>query len=542
MFYANTSSNQSFFLTLTGLSVLVAGDTLTIGGVVYTAGAAENIGTRTFQLYSSGSVAIDIRNTCQSLIRVVNRAAASVVYGYYQSGSSDLPGQMLFQSRTVGASAFTALSSRAGWSTPSLPTSGSVTSNTSTNNAQKNFVYYSKPSQPEAVPLGNKFPIGSADKAILRIIALRDSLFVLKEDGVFRIYGEPAVANGLSVSPLDYTTILISPESARRLNNQIFAHTSQGIVAISETGVQIMSHPIEGEINNLINLNLSLLQTSSFGVSNESDRAYYFFCLSNPGDSGPTQYWRYNTITNCWTHGTLAKTCGAVDPYDNKLKLGNATNNIIDVERKSLNYSDYADYQSTQTISSVAGTTVYISSSDTITVGSVIYQTSTLFGTVVATDPILGTVTTSLPINFTNGSVDVLAAIPCTIQWLPITFGNPGISKQVREISLLFKSDFNGTATASFTSDVNPTTNSETLLGGNVGGWGLFAWGGVSETSLGVPWGGDNRRRPIRISVPRNQQRNSLLNISFSHSYAYSPWQLQGVSVVGNEVSNRIGI
>ena len=449
---------------------------------------------------------------------------------------------MLFQSRTVGASAFTALSSRAGWSNPSLPTSGSVTSNTSTNNAQKNFVYYSKPSQPEAVPLGNKFPIGSADKAILRIIALRDSLFVLKEDGVFRIYGEPAVANGLSVSPLDYTTILISPESARRLNNQIFAHTSQGIVAISETGVQIMSHPIEGEINNLINLNLSLLQTSSFGVSNESDRAYYFFCLSNPGDSGPTQYWRYNTITNCWTHGTLAKTCGAVDPYDNKLKLGNATNNIIDVERKSLNYSDYADYQSTQTISSVAGTTVYISSSDTITVGSVIYQTSTLFGTVVATDPILGTVTTSLPINFTNGSVDVLAAIPCTIQWLPITFGNPGISKQVREISLLFKSDFNGTATASFTSDVNPTTNSETLLGGNVGGWGLFAWGGVSETSLGVPWGGDNRRRPIRISVPRNQQRNSLLNISFSHSYAYSPWQLQGVSVVGNEVSNRIGI
>lgn len=545
LFYANTSSNQTFFLTMTGLGApngIVNTDTLTIGGIVYTAGAVENIGTRTFAISATGSVAVDIRITCQSLVRVINRATTSIVYAYYQSGPLDLPGKLLLQSRTVGAAAFTCISSRGTWSNPLLPTSGATALNTSTNNAQKNYVYYSKESQPEAVPLGNYLAIGSSDKNILRVLGLRDSLFVLKEDGVFRVYGDANDVGGFSVSPLDYTTILISPESAKVLNNQIFAHTTQGIVAISETGIQIMSHPIEGEITDLIAKNYALLQTSSFGISYESARAYYFFCITNAGDSGPTQYWRFNTITNTWTHGTLAKTCGAVDPFDDKLKLGNSISNIVDVERKSGNYSDYAIYQSTETITGVIGTVVSISSSDTIQVGSIIYQSSTIFGTVASVAPILGTATTTLPVSFANGSVDVLAPISTRVKWLPVTFGNPGITKQVREMSILFRADFNGTATVSFSTDINPSSSSETLQGGNVGGWGLFAWGGTSETLLGVPWGGDNRNRPIRIFIPRNHQRNSYINFTFSHSYAYSPWQINGVSIIGNEISERVGI
>jgi len=103
----------------------------------------------------------------------------------------------------------------------------------------------------------------------------------------------------------------------------------------------------------------------------------------------------------------------------------------------------------------------------------------------------------------------------------------------------LFKADFNGLATLGFSSDVSPGTLTESLTGGNVGGWGLFGWGGPAETPLGVPWGGDPRRRPIRVSVPRNHQRCSLLNVTFSHAYAYSPWQLQGLSLIGNNVSER---
>ncbi len=317
-------------------------------------------------------------------------------------------------------------------------------------------------------------------------------------------------------------------------------------MAISETGVQIMSRPIESDLTSLTSLvdgsgnsAYPTLQLTTFGVSYESSRAYFIFLITGGTDTGPTQYFRYNTITNAWTHGTMAKSCGGVNPTDDKLYLGNSDLDIIDVERKSLTYSDYADYASTQTISAVSGATVTITGSDTIAVGSIIYQSASVFGTVESVDSIAGTATMTIATDFALTSADILAPIDTVMSWVPITLANPGMSKQIREINLLFKSDFNGTATVGFSSDINPSTEEESIAGGNVGGWGLFAWGGPAETPLGVPWGGANRRRPIRIMVPRNQQRASILSVTFSHSYGFSPWLLQGISAIGDVVSER---
>ena len=580
-----------------------SGDTITIAGVAYTAGTSENISTGTFAVspvfllvttgntntstsltsmstivgiaagqivtgigipsgtyvvsasgstviisqaatasassvtltFTGDSAAQAIRDTAQSLIRVINRNASSLVYAYYMSGVTDLPGMISIQSRTVGASIFYLISSRSTCWNPALPTSGTIQA--STNSINKNFLYFSKTQQPEAVPPGNFLPVGSGDKAILRIIALRDSLFILKEDGVFYLTGTDPT--NFQVWPLDYTTKVVSAESAVALNNQIYCFSTQGIVSITQNGVAIMSRPIELSLTALISANYTTLQNTSFGLAYESARAYYFFCITNATDTGPTQYWRYNYITNTWTHSFLSKTCGGVNPVDDKMYLGNTSKNIIDVENKNLTYSDYADYQSTQTISSVTGTQVTITSSDTITVGSIIFQSASVFGTVVAVNSITGICTTSLATSLVAGAADILAPISCILQWVPFTFANPGLSKQFREATLLFKADFNGTATVGFSSDIYPAILSETILGGNVGGWGLFGWGGPSETPLGVPWGGDPRRRPIRIMIPRNHQRCSLINISFDHSYAYSPWQLQGLSLTGNIVSER---
>lgn len=615
LFYGNTSTLQGYNLTLLGCGSpagVQSGDTITIGGIAYTADTTEssatghflvtsaftssqtgtthsnttidslsstagfaagmlvtgtNIPTNTYiTVVNSGtaitisqaatgsssptitvtgdSAAQAIRDTALSLVRVINRYASSTVYAYYMSGPNDLPGMMLFQARTVGAAAFPVISSRSTCWNPALQTSG--TAQVSTNDANKNAVFYSKSGQPEAVPLANKLTAGSADKNVLRIIALRDSLFILKEDGVFRVYGTDA--SNFQVSPLDSTAFLIAPESAVAMNNQIFALTTQGMVSISETGVQIMSRPIELDLTSLTSLTdgsgnsaYATLQQTSFGVAYESARAYYIFLITGGTDTKPTQYFRYNYITNAWTHSTMSKYCGGVNPVDDKLYLGSAVDDIIDAERKSLTYSDYADYASTQTISGVAGAVVTISGSDTIIAGSIIYQSATVFGTVASINSIAGTVTMALATSFANGSADVLAPISCAIAWVPITFANPGMSKQIREVNLLFKSDFNGSGSVGFASDVSPDTEYETIAGGSVGGWGLFAWGGPAETPLGVPWGGANRRRPIRVMVPRNHQRSSILTISFLHDYGYSPWLLQGISAIGDAVSERTG-
>lgn len=611
MFYGNTTGLQSYSLNLLGTgspSGIQSGDTITIGGVAYTAStSSENAATGqflvtpVFALTTTGttaassavitsvasttgvtagmsisdggnkipvgsfvvsttsntitinqnctgiataesititgdSAAQSIRDTALSLVRVINKYASSTVYAFYESGPLNLPGKMLFQARTVGAATFAVISSRGTCWSPALPTSG--TTKSSTADAWKNGLFYSKVLEPEAVPLANYFRVGSADKAILRIISLRDSLFVLKEDGIFRISGTDP--SNFTIWPLDYTNVLIAPESAVALNNQIFALTTQGVVTISETGVKIMSRPIESSLTSLSTVNYSLLQSASFGVPYESARAYYLFTISGASDAGPTQYFRYNTITNAWTRGTLAKTCGSVNPVDDKLYLGNSGLSIIDVERKSLQYSDYADYASTQNITAVSGKVLNITSSDTIAVGSIIYQSSTVFGTVASTDPIGGTVTTTLPTTLAIGSADVLAPIQTQIEWLPQTLANPGYTKHMREVALLFRSLFNGTGTVGFVTDVSPSEADESITGGNVGGWGLFAWGGPAETSLGVSWGGDALRKPVRVMIPRIHQRSSLLTVKFSHAYAYSPWTLQGISYIGEITSEKM--
>lgn len=507
----------------------ISGSTLTISQAATGSASGQAI------TITGDSAAQAIRDTALSLVRVINRYASSTVYAYYISGVADLPGMISIQSRTVGASTFYVLSSRASCWSPALPTSG--TTQASTSSINKNYVYFSKSQQPEHVPPGNYLPVGSADKNILRIIALRDSLFVLKEDGVFYITGTDQT--NFQVWPLDYTTNVVSAESAVALNNQIYVFTTQGVVSITQNGVAIMSRPIEKSLTDLIVQNYTTLQTTSFGIAYESSRAYYLFCLSNASDTGPTQYYRYNYVTNTWTHSTMSKKCGGINPVDDKMYLGNAAHAITDVENKNLTYSDYADYQSTETISAVSGTSVTISSSDTIQVGSIIFQSATVFGTVSAVNSITGVCTTTLPTDLVAGAADVFAPISTQIQWVPLTFANAGLIKQFREATPIFKADFNGTATVSFSSDIYPGALSETIAGGNVGGWGLFGWGGPSETALGVPWGGDPRRRPIRVLVPRNHQRCSILNVSFAHAYGYSPWQLQGISLVGNNISER---
>lgn len=506
------------------------------GGSVVTISQAATASASITLTITGDSAAQAIRDTALSLVRCINRYASSTTYAYYLSGPLDLPGQILIQARTVGASAFTLISSRATCWSPALPSSGST--QISTNASNVNYIYYSKEQQPEAIPTGNYIPVGSGDKAILRIVALRDALFILKEDGIFYVTGTDP--SNFGVFPLDYTTTLIAPESAVALNNQIYCLTTQGVVSITQNGVAIMSRAIEGEFTSLIALNYTTLQTTSFGVAYESARAYYIFCISNAADTGCTQYWRYNYVTDAWTHSTISKECGAVNPVDDKLYLGNSGAAITDVENKELNYSDYADYQSTQTISAVSGVTVTISSSDTISVGSIVWQSASVFGTVIAVDTIAGTVTTSLATSLVAGAADILAPISTIIQWVPMTFANPGLTKQIREVTPIFKADFNGTATVTFASDFYPSESTITLTGGNVGGWGLFGWGGPAETPLGVPWGGDSRRRPVRISVPRNQQRCTQLFVAFNHAWAYSPWQLQGISIIGNYLSERV--
>ena len=97
----------------------------------------------------------------------------------------------------------------------------------------------------------------------------------------------------------------------------------------------------------------------------------------------------------------------------------------------------------------------------------------------------------------------------------------------------MFLADFYGDAEVSFSTDASPTTLYETISGSYPAPWGNFPWGSA-------PYGGVLRRRPVRVMVPRIHQRGSFLSIGFSHEVAFSPWAIQGISLVGNNISEKV--
>lgn len=243
----------------------------------------------------------------------------------------------------------------------------------SDNEVKPNRVYYSKTSQPEAVPIVNFLDIGSNDKAILRIIALRDSLFALKEDGIFRI--NEAGANTFGFSLFDPTITIKAADSAVVLNNQIHCFSSEGMTQISDTGVATTSRPIE---NVLIPLSLMTnFATATWAVAYDTDKSFLLFTVSSNSDTRATQCYRYNTFTQAWTRWAITKTCGVVNPLNDKLYLGAGDVGNTEIERKSFDRTDYADREITKTITSVSysGDNCVFMSVSSLAIGDNIVQT-----------------------------------------------------------------------------------------------------------------------------------------------------------------------
>jgi hypothetical protein len=646
-FLANIQEYSTYTLQITktdggaNLGAVVAGDTITIGTigadlVTYTAVTEiTSPGALQFRVYVSGTPSEDSANTSKDLVRSINAYNQLIPTGiwatYEPNITSNLLGSIIIK-RISFASAidffYVNSSKKLAWIPPLLPVGQADNNSKSSYDVLPNYVAYSKPQEPESFPLSYRFPVGSSDNAILRILPLRDSLFILKESGVYRLYGTDP--SNFQVALMDATVNVIAPDSVIVLNNQIFALTTQGVVTINENGVTIISRPIESDLLDLLNINPTKLKTESFAVGYESQRAYYLWVPTNENDVYPTQYYRYNVITNNWTRGTLsAKIAGGVNPADNLLYLSTYAQPWMDVERSSFTNFDYADYVSTNAITAQSAKTITIAGASSLVVGQTILQDDVyssfyvamgvaggfdettnritqsnhgyhtgmkvrisitagalpaglssgyyyviriagglfqlatthalaLAGTAVdftdngttgqsclftpdnnekwATITAIGTTTVTVdyavPFRITNAIVS--APIATNMKYNPNSFQNPGINKQIREVALMFLSDFYGSGQVSFYTDISQGTSYEAVSGSVAGPWGQFPWGQAT-------WGGIIRRRPMRVGVPRNHQRCSFIVVGFQHAVCFSPWAIQGISMVGNNISERIG-
>jgi len=526
-FFANVNNkyNLSIKLLSAGGSGLVADDTITINGVVFTAKAAETIASGYFKVFTAGSAAQNIADTAQSLVKVINQYTTNTtVYAYYVSGFQDLPGQILIMTRTLGGSTFAVSVSRAGaWD---------IGTGTSSNDTYPHGLMYSKNQQPEHVPTAHIEFVGSKNYPIRRILALRDSLFILKADGVFRLTGS---GGSWSIDPLDTSTRIIAPDSAVVVNNQIFCLCDQGIVAISDVGVQVMSRPIEDQINFLISEDYTSLKNLSFGVSYETDRKYILFTIGSDADNYPTQAFVYNTFTQAWTTWEKDAQHAVVSPSDDRIFLCNPSDKHVLRERKALNFADFIDEEIDGfSVVSSSGYSVVLNTVVGLSVGDLLYESSSVYSVITAISASTNTVTVNDSKTWTVAAVTVYKAIECVLEYTAQPFKNPGVMKHFQETAFLFRKNNFITGTASFYTDLSGGYSNTTIYGTFGGGsWGLFSWGGT-------PWGGIIRPKPVRVFVPREKSRGSLLSVKMTIKNAYSEWSLNGVSMQFEYVSERM--
>jgi len=548
MFFANTKLKHRYQVALlaaqgtatTPDTSLKYDDVVTINSVAYTGKSSTTVASNQFKVFSAGTPSQDIRDTAVELCRVINQSASNTgsnaIYAYYVSAVNDTPGKILFESRSVGGAQFslTFTPQVAGsnpW-TPSLPTSGTTAS--SSNDQFKNAVYFSKPLQPEAVPTSNFFRVGSADDEILRILPLRDSLFILKEnEGIYRLTGEDSTS--FRVDLFDSTANIRAPETAVVLSNAIYALTDQGVVQITETGVSVISRPIEDQILDLFSYGLTVVSTYSYGIAYETDRKYILATVSSATDVAADQYFVYNTFTKAWTRwDNFSSRHGMVKESNDKLYFADSASAYILAERKTNTNFDYADYRIAATISAVSGDglTITLNNTDTMASGDIIYQSSTVFSVIDSVNTVAGTATMKYNGSLTAAAATIYASIPVHIRWVPVHAGNPGKMKHFREVGFLFRRNFNIKAFAEFFSEISQSVETVALDGPSAGIFGFFIFGAL-------PWGGQSGRAPERTYVPQQKQRCTQLNVGFKHNIGFSDFQLNGMSTHYVEMSER---
>lgn len=347
-------------------------------------GLGESISNKYIKLSAAISVGQAIELTAKSLTKILDRTQTDFNF-YYSSSVSDLPGLITVEASLITTPKMLITSNILSMTNGILgtgkmfnPEAGLDITTTllyTSSEIHKNRIYYSKTYEPESVPALNFIDIGPKDKQILRIVALRDSLFIFKEEGTYRLTGSDST--NFYVALFDSSSNIIAPDTATVLNNQIYLLSTQGVASVTETGVGIISRPIENIFSRLTSGDFSNFSTASFGCSYESDRSLFIFTVQNKADTYATRVYRFNTFTQAWTSWSINARSAIVNSIvsDNKLYIG-GIDNVLSVERKTLTRKDYADKEYPVEIAEngVISNSVQVSSVANITVGDTITQ------------------------------------------------------------------------------------------------------------------------------------------------------------------------
>jgi len=534
LWWLNTTWKHRFSLELLGVgspSGIQNNDTIsfTVNGTAYTYTASTALNStvpsaRVFAVHTYSSPSVNIERTALELVRCINQGLPSLpFYAVYTSVPSDpRPGRIDIIEKGLGGYAIQPWASRqASWN-PLLPSSAS-SSTTSDNSSNSAGVCWSETDDVESWLLGNQLTVGDDNDPIYRGVWLRDTLFAFKKQG-----GVHIIPNQLPFRPreLDPTCHVLAPDSVVTLNNQIFALTDQGLVTVTEGGVDIIGWPLDYDFRSLINTARSAITRIPFAVAYESERQLWLWLPSSNSDTYATQVYIYNHATRAFTRVSVERRCGTVMPGTDILWMGSATSNTLVRERKSFNETDNADETFTVTLNAVSGTTLTLSSTANIEAGDLLSDTA---GHGAYVESVVGStvVTSSVQTWVVPSTLTVTRGFLCELAFVPQALGAPGTGKAVPAAVYTFRQAPFHYGKATISTDEEPATSEYTLTVSS----------GYGEVAYGTSRYGDRQDNVNRyVTLGAN---GSLVTLGFKIRQARAKWQLLAVTAQTDPQSER---
>jgi hypothetical protein len=530
VWWLNTTDQHSFSLQLLGVGAAGSILIVRVDGVDHviapssTPGNYPNShnGISSAALIRNRSPSVNIEKTALEIVRAINQGVTAAgarlpFYAVYMSATDDVPGKIEIIEYGVGGSPFYISAFYPELFSPTLPEVGVLEGSEilgSDNSRDPAGVMWSPLSTPESHPLANALRIGAKGDPIYRGVWLRDTLFVFKKQG-----GVHVIPNQLPFRPreLDPTCRLLAPDAVATLNNQIFALTDQGLVTVTEGGVDIIGWPLDYDFRRLINTARSALTRVPFAVAYESERQLWLWLPESGSDTAASIAYIYNHATRTFTSADVERRCGTVMPGTDILWMGSATSNTLVRERKGFNELDYSDEDYTVTLSAVSGTTLTLSSTANVAEGDMLSDAD---GHSAYVESVAGNdVVTSNTQNWTvPSSVTIHSAFECELASVPLAAGEPGMGKFIPDGVYTFKTPSFIYGKATISTDEEPATAEytfSTLNGYGSGGYGQLPYGNRA----------DHLNRTVSLGG-----NGSLATIGFKIRQARAKWRLLAIS------------
>lgn len=227
----------------------------------------------------------------------------------HASGVDDVGGKpelrnvlMVFERASLSATTFAIKSSKPSAFDRVVDSVTGVTSATDGNDARLGI---SVPSIPDAVPELNYIDIGDTAYPIYRVVAAKDTVYIVKGDGLYMAFGQSPTS--LTVQLVDSTIVPPSADIAANWvtvrGDTLYMMSTRGPVAVTGQGVATFGQDVMETFREELRPSCDIASTlTACAAGSSAAHPYVLFSWVTAGDVSRT--FVYNTLSNTWTTWT----------------------------------------------------------------------------------------------------------------------------------------------------------------------------------------------------------------------------------------------